>query len=419
MFQKLAYQKNKLHIESVDVASIAKQYGTPCYIYSQQALERNWHEFADAFGKIPHQICYAVKANSNLAILNFFAKKQAGFDIVSIGELERVLLAKGDPKKIIFSGVAKLEREILRAIEIGVGCFNVESEPELIRLHTLAAQQKKVLNIALRINPNIDAKTHPYIATGLRDNKFGIDSEEALALCEKIQTTLPYCKLIGIACHIGSQLTELNPFLEAIDKVLELVALLKKSNIQLQHIDIGGGLGVCYKHETPPTIQKYVTAVCQKLAKHSLKIIVEPGRALVANTGILLTRIEYLKYTSHKNFAIVDAGMNDLLRPALYDAFHPIIPVTLHSIIEEKNYDIVGPVCESSDFLGKNRMLAIQEGDLLAIDIAGAYSACMSSNYNARPRAAEVMVNKENTYLIRRRETMEDLWAQENMLPFF
>jgi len=413
--QKLNYQKNQLHIESVDLAAIAEQYGTPCYVYSQQALEHNWQEFEQAFGDRLHQICYAVKANANLAILNFFAQKNSGFDIVSVGELERVLLAKGDPKKIIFSGVAKLEREILRAIEVGVGCFNIESESELIRLHEIAIRIKKIVNIALRINPNIDAKTHPYIATGLKDNKFGIDSEDALALCQKIQKDLPYCKLIGIGCHIGSQLTELNPFLEAIDKVLELVNLLKKENIILEHIDMGGGLGVCYHQETPPSIRDYITALCQKLASYSLEIIIEPGRALVANTGVLLTRIEYLKHTRHKNFAIVDAGMNDLLRPALYDAWHSIIPVTLDPAIEEKNYDIVGPVCESSDFLGKNRMLAVKTGDLLVIDTVGAYGACMSSNYNARPRAAEVMVNHNKTYLIRRRETLQDLVALESM----
>ena len=417
--QKLNYQKNQLHIESVDLAAIAEQYGTPCYVYSHQALEHNWQEFEQSWGDRPHQICYAVKANANLAILNFFAQKNSGFDIVSVGELERVLLAKGDPKKIIFSGVAKLEREILRAIEVGVGCFNIESESELIRLHEIAMRIKKIVTIALRINPNIDAKTHPYIATGLRDNKFGIDSEDALALCQKIQKDLPYCKLIGIGCHIGSQLTELNPFLEAIDKVLELVNLLKKENIIVEHIDLGGGLGVCYQQETPPSIFDYITALCQKLARYSLKIIIEPGRALVANTGVLLTRIEYLKHTRHKNFAIVDAGMNDLLRPALYDAWHSIIPVTLDPAIEEKKYDIVGPVCESSDFLGKNRMLAVKTGDLLVIDTVGAYGACMSSNYNTRPRAAEVMVNQNKTYLIRRRETLQDLVEQESMVSVF
>lgn len=410
--QTFGYQHNNYYVEKVALADIAKQFGTPCFVYSRQALEQNWQAFVQAFGDTRYRICYAVKANANLSILNFFAQKQAGFDIVSVGELERVLAAKGDPKKVIFSGVAKLTTEILRAIEVGVGCFNVESESELMRLHTLAAQQKTVVNIALRVNPNIDARTHPYIATGLSNNKFGIDANEVLNLCQKIQTTMPYCKLVGIACHIGSQLTELSPFLEATDCILELVTKLQEIGINLQHIDLGGGLGVKYRDETLPSIEEYIKALCHKLAPYSLEIIIEPGRALVANAGVLVTRVEYLKHTSHKNFAIVDAGMNDLLRPALYEAWHSILPVNMHAV-EEKKYDIVGPVCESSDFLGKDRNLIIEEGDLLVIETVGAYGSCMSSNYNARPRAAEVMVDNDKVTLIRKRETIQDLFVGE------
>jgi diaminopimelate decarboxylase len=410
--QTFGYQHNNYYVEKVALADIAKQFGTPCFVYSRQALEQNWQAFIQAFGNTCYRICYAVKANANLSILNFFAQKQAGFDIVSVGELERVLAAKGDLKKVIFSGVAKLTAEILRAIEVGVGCFNVESESELMRLHTLAAQQKTVVNIALRVNPNIDARTHPYIATGLSNNKFGIDANEVLNLCQKIQTTMPYCKLVGIACHIGSQLTELSPFLEATDCILELVTKLQEIGINLQHIDLGGGLGVKYRDETLPSIEEYIKALCHKLAPYSLEIIIEPGRALVANAGVLVTRVEYLKHTSHKNFAIVDAGMNDLLRPALYEAWHSILPVNMHAV-EEKKYDIVGPVCESSDFLGKDRNLIIEEGDLLVIETVGAYGSCMSSNYNARPRAAEVMVDNDKVTLIRKRETIQDLFVGE------
>lgn len=415
MSHYFSYKEGLLYAEEVNLADIATQYGTPCYVYSRHALEQNWQAFTQAFGDIPHRICYAVKANATLAILNVFAMHNAGFDIVSIGELERVLAAKGDAKKIIFSGVAKKSAEIIRAIEVGVGCFNIESEAELMRLHTLAAQQNTVVEIALRINPNIDARTHPYIATGLSDNKFGIDSSEVVPLYKKIQATMPYCKLTGIACHIGSQLTTLSPFVEAIDCILALIAELKAAGILLQHVDIGGGLGVIYQDETPPTIIEYVTALCTKFKNSGLEIIIEPGRALVANAGVLLTRVEYLKHTRYKNFAIVDAGMNDLLRPALYDAWHSIIPVKLNHTAQEKIYDIVGPVCESADFLGKNRLLALGEGDLLAIGSAGAYGSCMSSNYNTRPKAAEVMINKDKIHLVRQRETLQSLFAQESL----
>ncbi len=414
MLQNFPYKKDLLYAEDVSLIDIAEQFGTPCYIYSRQALEQNWHAFSNAFGSVRHRICYAVKANANLAILNIFAMKNAGFDIVSVGELERVLAAKGNAKKIIFSGVAKQSAEILRAIQVGIGCFNVESESELERLHQIASEQKKIVEIAIRINPNIDARTHPYIATGLNDNKFGIDLNDVLALCEKIKTTMPYCHLAGIACHIGSQLTELSPFIEAIGSVLQLIAELKNKGIPLQHIDIGGGLGVRYQDETPPTITNYVTALCHQLKDCGLEIIIEPGRALVANTGILLTKVEYLKKTGSKNFAIVDAGMNDLLRPALYDAWHPIMPVKQNQGLQEILYDIVGPVCESADFLGKNRSLALREGDLIAIGCVGAYGSCMSSNYNTRPRAAEIMVDKNKMHLVRQRESIQDLFSGES-----
>lgn len=415
MSKNFLYKDGLLYVENVSLQDIAKQYGTPCYVYSREALEQNWQAFTKAFGNISHRICYAVKANANLAILNVFAKKNAGFDIVSIGELERVLAAKGDPKKVIFSGAAKQSSEIKRAIAVGIGCFNVESESELERLHAIAAEQKSIVEIALRINPNIDARTHPYIATGLRDNKFGIEANEVVSLCKKIQATMPHCKLTGIACHIGSQLTELSPFIAAMDCVFELIKDLQAASIQLQHVDMGGGLGVCYQNETPPTITEYVSALCEKFKNSGLEIMIEPGRALVANAGILLTRVEYLKMTRHKNFAIVDAGMNDLLRPALYEAWHPIMPVKQHTDSSAKVYDIVGPVCESADFLGKDRRLALGEGDLLAIASAGAYGSCMSSNYNARPKAAEVMVSKDKVSLVRQRETVQSLFELEGL----
>lgn len=412
--QYFHYKNNELYGEEIKLLDITKQFGTPCYVYSRAALEDNWQAFESAFGLVSHRICYAVKANSNIAILNFFAKKNAGFDIVSQGELERVLRANGDPAKIVFSGVAKQSEEIARALEVGIGCFNVESEPELERIHNMAIQHKKVANVALRINPDIDAKTHPYIATGLSGNKFGIEYAEALKLCKKIQT-MSHLKLIGIACHIGSQLTDLAPFLEAIDRLLELLQQLTTSGIHLKHINVGGGLGVRYQNENPPSILEYVSAIKKKLEKSPLEIVIEPGRVLVANAGVLLTRVEYLKHTSHKNFAIVDAGMNDFTRPVLYDAWHDILPVVLWNNGVNLNYDIVGPVCESADFLGKNRSLQLQADDVLAVCTAGAYGFCMSSNYNSRPRAAEVMLDKDKIYLIREREALNNLFKNERL----
>ncbi|HSW93063.1 MAG TPA: diaminopimelate decarboxylase [Gammaproteobacteria bacterium] len=407
-------QHDFLHMEAVNLLEVAREYGTPCYVYSKKALIDNWQRFHEAFGSHPHRICYAVKANSNLAILNILAGLQSGFDIVSLGELERVLAAQGDPSRIVFSGVGKKPHEILRALEVGIHCFNVESEEELDRLNTLAKQQNKIASIALRINPDIDARTHPYIATGLNENKFGIAYTDVLPLVNKIQS-LSHLKLIGIGNHIGSQLTELSPFSEAVDRLLNLANQLVQKGFQLQHINIGGGLGVSYRNETPPSIQEYAETVLTTFAASPFEIILEPGRAIVANAGILLTTVDYLKKTPHKNFAIVDAAMNDLLRPALYNAWHDIQPVNLQHHAEKRLYDIVGPVCESADFLGKERTLALEVGDLLAILCTGAYGFSMSSNYNSRPRAAEVLVDRDQIHLIRERETIEDLFIKEKM----
>lgn len=408
------YKNDELYAENVRLADIAEKFGTPCYVYSRAAIENNWQEFNKSFGNYPHRICYAVKANSNIAILNILAKLNSGFDIVSRGELERVLAAGGNPKQIVFSGVGKQEDEIIRALEVEIFCFNVESEAELEKINTLAARLKKIAPIALRINPNIDAKTHPYIATGLHENKFGIELSLVLSLCEKI-STFSNLKLIGIGSHIGSQLTELDPFLETLDCLLGLVDQLSERGIQLQHVDIGGGLGVRYKEETPPAIHDYIMALRKKLEKHFIEVIIEPGRVIVANAGVLVTKVEYLKHSNHKNFAIVDAAMNDLMRPALYNAWQNIIPLKKNKN-EEQMYDIVGPVCESGDFLGKERKLSLQTGDLLAICSAGAYGFAMSSNYNSRPRVAEIMVEGDKMHLIRRRETIEDLFVHEKIV---
>ncbi len=412
--QPFHYQHNTLYAEEVSLLDIAKQYGTPCYVYSKKMLLQNWQNFNDAFANHAHRICYAVKANSNLAILNLFAKQGSGFDIVSLGELERVLAANGDPGKIVFSGVGKKPHEISRALSVGIHCFNVESEPELERLNAIAKQHNTIAPIGLRINPNIDARTHPYIATGLNENKFGIAHADALRVIAKIQQ-LSNLKLIGIGNHIGSQLTELSPFSEAIDRLLELIQHVTAQGIELEHINIGGGLGVSYRDETPPSISDYAATLMEKLRHCPLEVVLEPGRAIVANTGILLTNVEFLKPTEHRNFAIVDAAMNDLLRPALYQAWHDITPVTPKNIASQL-YDVVGPVCESADFLGKQRQLAIETGDLLAIHSAGAYGFSMSSNYNSRPRAAEVMVDGQHVHLIRARETIADLFAQEKII---
>jgi diaminopimelate decarboxylase len=411
IMQYFQYQNKELFAEEIALKTIAEQYGTPCYVYSRAVIEHNWQAFNNALSHRPHRICYAVKANSNLAILNVLARLQSGFDIVSMGELERVLAAGGQADKIVFSGVGKKTAEIERALQVGIHCFNIESEAEIERIHQIAQSLQKKARIALRINPNIDAKTHPYIATGLKENKFGIEIDNILPLCAAI-TKMPYLELTGIACHIGSQLTDLSPVMEAIDRLLELITQLNNAGIHLQHLNVGGGLGICYQDEQPPTIQEYVTAINSRLASCPLEIILEPGRSLVANAGVLLTQVEYLKETPHRNFAIVDAAMNDLMRPALYNAWQNILPVDLTSTQEKKIYDVVGPVCESADFLGKERQLKLQVGELLAITDAGAYGFSMSSNYNSRPRVAE-----DQIHLIRRRETIDELFAHEIQLP--
>ncbi len=404
-----------LHVESVALADIAARFGTPCYVYSRAALEASLAEFQQEIAGTDALVCYAVKANSNLAILNLFARCGAGFDIVSGGELQRALAAGGDPQKIVFSGVGKTADEMKQALAAGILCFNVESAPELERLNEVAGSVGQKAPVSLRVNPNVDAKTHPYISTGLKENKFGVAYEEALALYRRA-AALPHIAVAGIDCHIGSQLLDPAPFAEALDKVLILVDQLAAEGIHLHHIDLGGGLGIRYSDETAPTVASYLQPLLKKLAGRKLKIVLEPGRRLVGNAGLLLTKVEYLKPGEVKNFAIVDAAMNDLARPALYDAWHDILPVTPHAGAT-KSWEIVGPVCESGDFLGHGRPLALQAGDLLAIMSAGAYGMAMSSNYNTRPRAAEVLVDGNVSHLVRRRETVEQLLAQESLLP--
>lgn len=409
------YRGNDLYIENVSLKSIAEEFGTPCYIYSRKAIETNWHTFDNAFNPIQHRVCYAVKANSNLAILQILARLNSGFDIVSLGELERVIAAGGDPQKIVFSGVGKRQIEIEHAIESKIHCFNIESEPELERLNSIASSKNTIVNIAIRINPNVNPDTHAYISTGLDESKFGIFIEDIMPLAKKIKQ-MPALRLIGIASHIGSQIVSLEPFLLVVDRLLGVYGQLSSLGITLKHINIGGGLGITYHDEHPPGIKEYAHALQKKLLDHDLEVIIEPGRAIVGNAGVLLTRIEYLKHTPHKNFAIIDAGMNDLLRPALYDAWQTILPAEKHQK-EKKKYDIAGPVCESADFLGKDRELSLNAGDLLAIDSSGAYGFSMSSNYNSRCRAPEILVDDNETHLIRRREKTDDLFALEKTIP--
>ena len=411
------YQHHQLMAENLPVKQLAEQFGTPLYIYSKATLERHWHAFDKAFGEHPHLVCYAVKSNPNIAILNVMAKLGSGFDIVSQGELERVLAAGGDPAKVVFSGVAKSEPEITRALEVGIRCFNVESEAELLRINEVAGRLGKTAPISLRVNPDVDAHTHPYISTGLKENKFGVSVEQAREVY-KLAATLPNIKIVGMDCHIGSQLTELQPFLDAVDRLIVLMEQLKQDGIALKHLDLGGGLGVTYTDETPPHPTEYAKALWEKLNVFSeLEIIVEPGRAITANAGILVTKVEYLKSNENRNFAIVDAGMNDMIRPALYQAYMNILEIDRTLAREEKIYDVVGPICETYDFLGKQRKLAIAQGDYLAQRSAGAYGASMSSNYNSRPRTAEVMVDGDKAYLIRRREALNELWQLESLLP--
>ena len=411
------YKNNQLMAENLPVKQLAEQFGTPLYIYSKATLERHWHAFNNAFGEHPHLVCFAVKSNPNIAILNVMAKLGSGFDIVSQGELERVLAAGGDAAKVVFSGVAKSHQEIARALEVNIRCFNVESEAELLRINQIAGEMGKIAPISLRVNPDVDAHTHPYISTGLKENKFGVSVEQAREVY-KVAATLPNIKIVGMDCHIGSQLTELQPFLDAVDRLIVLMEQLKQDGIALKHLDLGGGLGVTYTDEAPPHPTDYAKALWEKLSAFSeLEIIVEPGRAITANAGILVTKVEYLKSNESRNFAIVDAGMNDMIRPALYQAYMNILEIDRTLSREEKMYDVVGPICETSDFLGKQRKLAIAEGDYLAQRSAGAYGASMSSNYNSRPRTAEVMVDGDKAYLIRRREALNELWQLESVLP--
>jgi len=410
------YRDNKLFAEDVAVEDIVTQYGSPCYIYSRATFERHWKAFDQAFADHPHLICYAVKANSNIAILNILARLGSGFDIVSLGELERVLAADGDPQKIVFSGVGKREDEIIAALKTGIRCFNIEVIDELDRINQLAAGLGVIASVSFRVNPDVDAKTHPYISTGLKENKFGIDIKQALPVYQRA-AKMENIKVIGIDCHIGSQLTETAPFLAALDKVLALVNELKQEGIELHHLDLGGGLGIRYQDEQPPEPAEYVAAILQRLGNHKYEIALEPGRAIAGNAGILVTRVEYLKPTEQKNFAIVDAAMNDLVRPSLYSAWQKIIPVNKESSANQSTWDIVGPVCETGDFLGKDRKLRLSANDLLAVRSSGAYGFTMSSNYNSRPRVAEIMVDGSDIHLIRERESIPQLWAGESLLP--
>ncbi len=412
-----SYREGALFVEEVPVAQLVKQYATPLYLYSRASLTQAWYAAAHALQEHPHLICYAVKANSNVALLQYLARLGAGFDIVSVGELERVLMAGGVADKIVFSGVAKQAHEIERAQQVGIACFNVESAAELDLIHTISRYLNKPAPIALRINPDIDANTHPYISTGMKENKFGIDIQQALALYQ-YAATLPFVRIIGMACHIGSQLTTLAPFVAACDRLLTLHRQLQAQGIVLQHIDMGGGLGVCYHTEQPPSVAQYAEALLSRLRQDGLglRLIVEPGRALVANSAVLITRVVYCKHNAEKNFLLVDAGMNDLLRPALYQAWHEIIPVQQRTDVEALTYDVAGPVCESSDVLGSRRCLRVMADDLLAIRDVGAYGASMSSRYNSRPRAAEVLVTHDQWQLIRERETFADLVAHERLL---
>ena len=410
-----AYRNGMLYAEDVALSQIATQFGTPCYVYSRATLERHWHAFDAPLKGHDHLICYAVKANSNIAILNLFARLGSGFDIVSVGELERVLAAGGDPSKVVFSGVGKRADEIRRALEVGIHCFNVESEAELELLNQIAGDMGQQAPVSLRVNPDVDAKTHPYISTGLKENKFGIEFEQAAAVYQKAHG-MTNIVVKGIDCHIGSQLTEVRPFLDALSRVLVLIDELATQDIHIEHLDIGGGLGIRYHLEEPPEPEEYVKALLDRLGDRKLKLIMEPGRAIAGNAGILLTQVLFLKHQSAKNFAVIDAAMNDLIRPTLYSAWQEIVPLTPREGATQ-TYDLVGPICETGDFLGKDRELNIQQGDLLAVRSAGAYGFSMSSNYNTRPRAAEIMVDGDQVYVIRERETIAEQFASETLLP--
>jgi len=415
------YRNKRLHAEKVDLLAIAERFGTPCYVYSRTGIEDRWRAFDSAFGRREHLVCYAVKANSNLAVLNVLARLGSGFDIVSGGELERVIAAGGDPKKIVFSGVGKTEAEMAQALERGILCFNVESEAELETLNAVAGRLGKRAPVSLRVNPDVDPDTHPYIATGLKESKFGIPFERAFAAYQQAQR-LPHIAVSGADCHIGSQITALQPFVDALERILGLLGELGDAGIELEHLDLGGGLGIGYGAEQVAEPDDYVLALLDALQQHGtryqrLKILIEPGRAVVGNAGVLLTRVLYLKHGETRNFAVVDAAMSDLVRPALYDAWHDIAPIAQEPAREAHTYDVVGPVCESGDFLGRDRRLAVAPGDYLAIASAGAYGFTMSSNYNTRPRAAEVMVEGEQVHVVRRRESVAELFALESILP--
>ena len=410
------FRHGELYAEDVPLRQIADSFGTPCYVYSRATLERHWHAFDRAFGDHPHLVCFAVKANSNLGVLNALARLGSGFDIVSVGELERVLAAGGDPRKVVFSGVGKQAGEMQRALQAGIRCFNVESAAELERLNQVAQAMGKQAPVALRVNPDVDAQTHPYISTGLKENKFGIAIGDAPALYRRA-AQLPNIHVSGVDCHIGSQLTQLAPFLDALDRVVDLVGVLQADGISLDHLDLGGGLGVRYRDETPPEPDEYARALMQRLGDQPREIFIEPGRAIAANAGILLTRVEYLKHGEDKDFAVIDAAMNDLIRPSLYQAWQDILNVEQHPEGTTGIFDLVGPICETGDFLGKQRALTLRQGSLLAVRSSGAYGFTMASNYNSRPRVAELMVDGAQIHLIRQRETVADLFATESLLP--
>lgn len=413
--QPFDYRDGQLFAEGVSLSALAERFGTPTYVYSRAHIEAQYRAYADALAGMEHLVCFAVKANSNLGVLNVLARLGAGFDIVSRGELERVLAAGGTPAKIVFSGVGKSRDDMRRALQVGVHCFNVESDVELERLQEVAAELGVKAPVSLRVNPDVDAQTHPYISTGLKENKFGISIDIAEAVYARA-AELPNLEVVGVDCHIGSQLTQLEPFLDALERLLALVDRLAARGIAIKHLDLGGGLGVRYRDEQPPLAGDYIAAVRERLAGRELALVFEPGRSIVANAGVLLTRVEYLKHTEHKDFAVIDAAMNDLIRPALYQAWMDIVPVQPRAG-EARRYDLVGPICETGDFLGKDRELVLAEGDLLAVRSAGAYGFVMSSNYNTRGRAAEVLVDGEQAHLVRRRETVEELYAGESLLP--
>jgi diaminopimelate decarboxylase len=414
--EAFSYCQGQLYAEEVALSEIAHAYGTPCYVYSRKAIEQAWRGFDQAFGTHPHLICYAVKANSNLAVLNLLARLGSGFDIVSIGELERVIQAGGDPGKVVFAGVGKRVDEMRRALDLRIRGFNVESVSELERLNEAARGRGLCAPVSIRVNPDIDAKTHPYISTGLNQNKFGIAMDDAIDAYTRA-AKMDHIELHGVSCHIGSQLTHTGPILDALDRLLALVEALEHKGMPISHLDVGGGLGIRYRDETPPSPEEYVQAILDRIQDRPYEILVEPGRAIVGNSGVLLTRIEYLKHNGDQEFTIVDAAMNDLLRPALYGSWQGIVPVALRPEGRPRVYEVVGPVCESGDFLGRARTLSVEPGDLLAIRSAGAYGFSMSSTYNSRPRAAEIMVDGHQAYLIRRRESLADLMAGEAVLP--